>query len=152
LVSIARKSTSGTGKSGVRFPTLPPARIRPRAQVFYWASLTNSLRTLFMKLIKRIKKFFIFFAVYGVSGRSMSVVSGIVSCIKKGKLMYQVQVFDSQTHEVIMESDIYDTLKEADGALSQIGQGEGYYSIVLRLDAVWSDRLVKRLRLPEVVR
>jgi len=53
--------------------------------------------------------------------------------------MYQVKVFDRQTHEVIMESDIYKTLRESDEMLFRIGQGEGYYSIVFKLDAVWSD-------------
>jgi hypothetical protein len=53
--------------------------------------------------------------------------------------MYQVKVYNRQTSEVIMESDTFSTLAEADEMLRSIGQGEGYYSIVFKLDAVWSD-------------
>lgn len=53
--------------------------------------------------------------------------------------MYQVKVFNRQTNEVIMESDTFSTMAEADVMLKSIGQGEGYYSIVFKLDAVWSD-------------
>ena len=53
--------------------------------------------------------------------------------------MYQVKVFNRQTSEVIMESDTFSTMAEADEMLRSIGQGEGYYSIVFKLDAVWSD-------------
>ena len=53
--------------------------------------------------------------------------------------MYQVKVYNRQTNEVIMESDTFQTLPEADAMLSRIGSGEGYYSIVFKLDAVWSD-------------
>lgn len=53
--------------------------------------------------------------------------------------MYQVKVFNRQTNEVIMESDVFDTLAEADEMLKRVGSGEGYYSIVFKLDAVWSD-------------
>jgi hypothetical protein len=53
--------------------------------------------------------------------------------------MYQVKVFDRQTNEVIMESDTFSTLAEADEMLARVGSGEGYYSIVFKLDAVWSD-------------
>ena len=40
---------------------------------------------------------------------------------------------------VIMESDVFSTLAEADVMLATVGSGEGYYSIVFKLDAVWSD-------------
>jgi hypothetical protein len=53
--------------------------------------------------------------------------------------MYQVKVYNRQTSEVVMESDTFSTLAEADEMLRSIGQGEGYYSIVFKLDAVWSD-------------
>ena len=53
--------------------------------------------------------------------------------------MYQVKVYNRQTSEVIMESDTFSTLAEADEMLSRVGSGEGYYSIVYKLDAVWSD-------------
>ena len=53
--------------------------------------------------------------------------------------MYQVKVYNRQTSEVIMESDTFSTMAEADEMLKSIGQGEGYYSIVFKLDAVWSD-------------
>jgi hypothetical protein len=53
--------------------------------------------------------------------------------------MYQVKVYNRQTNEVIMESDTFQTLPEADAMLARIGSGEGYYSIVFKLDAVWSD-------------
>ena len=53
--------------------------------------------------------------------------------------MYQVKVYNRQTSEVIMESDTFSTLAEADAMLASIGSGEGYYSIVFKLDAVWSD-------------
>ncbi len=55
--------------------------------------------------------------------------------------MYQVQVFNRQDGSVIMESDVFSTLAEADEMLSRIGSGEGYYSVVFKLDAVWSDLL-----------
>jgi len=53
--------------------------------------------------------------------------------------MYQVKVYNRQTSEVIMESDTFQTLPEADAMLATVGSGEGYYSIVFKLDAVWSD-------------
>ena len=53
--------------------------------------------------------------------------------------MYQVKVFNRQTNEVIMESDTFSTLSEADELVSRVGSGEGYYTIVFKLDAVWSD-------------
>ena len=52
--------------------------------------------------------------------------------------MYQVKVFNRQTNEVIMESDTFQTMAEADAMLATVGSGEGYYSIVFKLDAVWS--------------
>jgi hypothetical protein len=55
--------------------------------------------------------------------------------------MYQVQVFNRQDGSLIMESDVFSTLAEADDMLFRIGSGEGYYSVVLKLDAVWSDLL-----------
>ena len=71
----------------------------------------------------------------------MSVVTARIESIKKKRIenMYQVQVHNRQTGEVIMESEIFSTLAEADEMLSRIGSGEGYYSIVYKLDAVWSD-------------
>jgi hypothetical protein len=53
--------------------------------------------------------------------------------------MYQVKVHNRQDGSVIMESDVFDTLAQADEMLFSIGSGEGYYSIVYKLDAVWSD-------------
>jgi hypothetical protein len=53
--------------------------------------------------------------------------------------MYQVKVFNRSTSEVIMESDTFQTMAEADALLASVGSGEGYYSIVFKLDAVWSD-------------
>lgn len=53
--------------------------------------------------------------------------------------MYQAKVFSRQTGDVIMESDVFSTLSEADEMVSRVGSGEGYYSIVFKLDAVWSD-------------
>lgn len=53
--------------------------------------------------------------------------------------MYQVKVFSRLDNSAVMESDVFDTLAEADEMLSRIGSGEGYYSIVFKLDAVWSD-------------
>jgi len=53
--------------------------------------------------------------------------------------MYQVKVFNRQNGDVIMESDTFSTLAEADELVRSVGQGEGYYSIVFKLDAVWSD-------------
>jgi hypothetical protein len=56
--------------------------------------------------------------------------------------MYQVKVFNRQTDELIMESDVFDTMAEADKMLFRVGSGEGYYSIVFKLDAVYSDLVV----------
>jgi hypothetical protein len=53
--------------------------------------------------------------------------------------MYQVKVFTRDTNEVVMESDVFRKLSEADEMLSRIGSGEGYYSLVFKIDAVWSD-------------
>lgn len=68
----------------------------------------------------------------------MSVVNAKIE-ITKGKLMYQVKVYNRSTSEVIMESDTFDSLEDADKLLFSIGQGEGYYSIVFKLNALWSD-------------
>ena len=55
--------------------------------------------------------------------------------------MYQVKVMNRQSGEVIMESDTFSTMAEADELVRSVGQGEGYYSMVFKLDAVWSDLL-----------
>jgi hypothetical protein len=57
------------------------------------------------------------------------------------KKMYQVKVMNRQNGEVIMESDTFSTMAEADELVRSVGQGEGYYSMVFKLDAVWSDLL-----------
>ena len=53
--------------------------------------------------------------------------------------MYQVKVYARFDGALIMESDVFDTLAQADEMLASIGSGEGYYSVVFKLDAVWSD-------------
>jgi hypothetical protein len=53
--------------------------------------------------------------------------------------MYQVKVMARRDGAVIMESDVFSTLADADAMLATVGSGEGYYSIVFKLDAVWSD-------------
>lgn len=53
--------------------------------------------------------------------------------------MYQVKVFSRLDGSVVMESDVFDTMAEADDMLRRVGSGEGYYSLVLKVDAVWSD-------------
>ena len=53
--------------------------------------------------------------------------------------MYQVQAFNRNTHEVLMESDKFDTIEEADAFVLSVGRGEGFYSTIFKLDAVWSD-------------
>jgi hypothetical protein len=61
--------------------------------------------------------------------------------------MYQVKVFDKQTHELIMESEILDTLRQADSMIKKLGICEDFYVVGLRLNAVWSNRLVRRIRI-----
>ena len=53
--------------------------------------------------------------------------------------MYQVKVYTRQTNELIMESDVFDILSDAEDMRSRVGSGEGYYSVIFKLDAVWSD-------------
>jgi hypothetical protein len=53
--------------------------------------------------------------------------------------MYQVKVYNRQDGSLIMESDVFSTMSEADEMLSRVGSGEGYYSVIFKLDAVWSD-------------
>ena len=53
--------------------------------------------------------------------------------------MYQVKVYNRQDGSAIMESDVFMTMAEADDMLSRVGSGEGYYSIIFKLDAVYSD-------------
>lgn len=53
--------------------------------------------------------------------------------------MYQAQVFNRKTKELLMESDTFDTLDKADNFVSNVGQGEGFYTVIFKLDAVWSD-------------
>lgn len=53
--------------------------------------------------------------------------------------MYQVKVFDRQDGSLIMDSDIVSTLSEADEMYASVSQAEGYYSVIFKLDAVWSD-------------
>ena len=55
--------------------------------------------------------------------------------------MYQVKVYDRLDGSLIMESDVFDTLAQADEMLARVGSGEGYYSMVFKLNAVWSDLL-----------
>jgi hypothetical protein len=58
--------------------------------------------------------------------------------------MYQVKVYNRQDGSIIMESDVFSTMAEADELLASVGSGEGYYSIVFKLDAVWSDLATAR--------
>lgn len=53
--------------------------------------------------------------------------------------MYQVKVFDRQDGSLIMDSDIVSTLAEADEMYASVCQAEGYYSVIFKLDALWSD-------------
>ena len=53
--------------------------------------------------------------------------------------MYQAQTFNRRTNELLMESDTFDTLAKADEFVSSVGQGEGFYTVIFKLDAVWSD-------------
>ena len=53
--------------------------------------------------------------------------------------MYQVKVMNRQNGEVNLESDTFTTMAVADELVRSVGQGEGYYSMVFKLDAVWSD-------------
>jgi hypothetical protein len=53
--------------------------------------------------------------------------------------MYQVKVYTRQDGSLIMESDVFDTLADAEDMRVRVGSGEGYYSVIFKLDAVWSD-------------
>ena len=53
--------------------------------------------------------------------------------------MYQVKVFDRQDGSLIMDSDIVSTLSEADEMYASVSQAKDYYSVIFKLDAVWSD-------------
>lgn len=53
--------------------------------------------------------------------------------------MYQVKVYDRKDGSVIMESDVFDEMSQADYYARRVGSGEGYYTLVMKLDAVWSD-------------
>jgi hypothetical protein len=53
--------------------------------------------------------------------------------------MYQVKVYNRQDGSLIMESDSLSTLAQADEMLASVGSGEGYYSVIFKLDSVWSD-------------
>jgi hypothetical protein len=53
--------------------------------------------------------------------------------------MYQVKVYSRQDDSLIMESDVFDEMAQADYYARRVGQGEGYYTLVMKLDAVWSD-------------
>jgi len=48
----------------------------------------------------------------------------------KGKLMYKIKVYERQTDELIMESEMLDTATELNSMLASIGSGEGYYCVV----------------------
>lgn len=53
--------------------------------------------------------------------------------------MYQAQVFNRKTNELLMESDTFNSLPEADAFVQSVGRGEGFYTTIFKLDAVWSD-------------
>ena len=53
--------------------------------------------------------------------------------------MYQVRTYNRQTNEAIMVSDTFDFISEADEAVISIGQGEGYYSTIFKLEPIASD-------------
>ena len=55
--------------------------------------------------------------------------------------MYQVKVYSRLDGSLIMESDVFDNMAQADEMLARVGSGEGYYSMVFKLNAVWSDLL-----------
>lgn len=53
--------------------------------------------------------------------------------------MYQVQAFNRNTKELLMESDTFDTLEDARSFQQSVGTGEGFYVTIYRLEAIWSD-------------
>ena len=53
--------------------------------------------------------------------------------------MYQAQTFNRRTNELLMESDTFETLDEATDFIQNIGRGEGFYTTIFKLNAVWSD-------------
>ena len=64
---------------------------------------------------------------------------------KKGKTkMYQVKVYNRQDGSEIMSSPDVATLDEAIEYQSSVGQGEGYYSIILE-PKVTLDELLERM-------
>jgi hypothetical protein len=50
--------------------------------------------------------------------------------------MYQVKVMNRQDGSLIMESDVFDTLAQADEMLARVGSGDGYYSLVFKISAL----------------
>lgn len=53
--------------------------------------------------------------------------------------MYQVQAFNRKTQELLMESDTFKTLEDAKEFQQSVGTGEGFFSTIFRLEAVWTD-------------
>jgi hypothetical protein len=50
--------------------------------------------------------------------------------------MYQVKVYNRQTEELIMESDVFETIEEAKDMMFRVGSGEGYYSVIYIMEAI----------------
>lgn len=75
----------------------------------------------------------------------MSVVPVRIRTTKKGKTkMYQVKVYNRQDGSEIMSSPDVATLDEAIEYQASVGQGEGYYSIILE-PKVTLDELLERM-------
>jgi len=53
--------------------------------------------------------------------------------------MFEVRVYNSKDGSEIMRSESFATVSEAEEKKRAIGQGDGYYAIVMQPTATWED-------------
>ena len=52
---------------------------------------------------------------------------------------YEVRVYDRKDGQEIMRSELFATMSEAEEVQRNIGQGEGYFSVLMDVESTWEE-------------
>ena len=73
----------------------------------------------------------------------VSVVSDRIESIKKERRSemnrYEVRVYDRKDGQEIMRSELFATMSEAEEVQRNVGQGEGYFSVLMDVESTWEE-------------
>lgn len=52
---------------------------------------------------------------------------------------YEVRVYDRKDGQEIMRSELFATMSEAEEVQRNVGQGEGYFSVLMDIESTWEE-------------